>query len=86
MSLTISDLAKLLNLSTATVSKALNNYDEIPVKTRERVLAAARQHDYQPSVVARNLRLKQTGRIGLINPTSTLSEDYFIRISKRNSL
>ena len=82
MSLTISDLAKLLNLSTATVSKALNNYDEIPLKTRERVLAAARQHDYQPSVVARNLRLKQTGRIGLINPTSTLSEDYFIRILK----
>ncbi len=82
MSLTISELAKILNLSTATVSKALNNYDEIPLKTKERVLSAARQYDYQPNMVARNLRLKQTGRIGLINPTSTLSDDYFIRILK----
>ncbi len=82
MSLTISELSKILKLAPSTISKALNGYSEISEETKQRVMEAAKQYGYQPSTAARNLRMKFTDRIGLINPTSTLSYDYFMRIIK----
>ncbi len=82
MPLTISELSKILNLAPSTISKALNGYSEISEETRIRVVEAARQYGYQPSAAARNLRMKFTDRIGLVNPTTTLSYDYFMRIIK----
>lgn len=55
----LKDLAHRLGLSPTTVSRALNGYPEVNEATRERVIAAAKEHNYHPN--ARAIRLA-TGR------------------------
>ena len=59
-------VARLAKVSTATVSRVVNNYPHISDSTRKRVLKAMRRLNYQPNRVARQLRLKRTQTIGLI--------------------
>jgi DNA-binding LacI/PurR family transcriptional regulator len=59
-------VARLAKVSTATVSRVVNNYPHINEATRKRVLKAMRQLNYQPNRVARRLRMKRTQTIGLI--------------------
>jgi LacI family transcriptional regulator len=61
---TIWDIAKHLDLSVSTVSRALNGYGDVAEKTRQRIVAATKELGYYPSSNARNLRLRETGRIG----------------------
>ncbi len=63
-------LAEHLDLSPATVSFVLNNAPNrsIPEATRERVRAAAREFNYQPSMVARLLQGKRSQTIGVLLP------------------
>lgn len=70
MATTLVDIARQLELSPSTVSKALNGYRDVASDTRELVLNAARELDYQPSSAARNLRRGRTDRIGLFLNTS----------------
>ena len=70
MATTIHDIAKKLNLSNSTVSKALNGYTDVSLATRERVMKIAQELDYQPSAAARNLRRGRTDKIGLFLNTS----------------
>ena len=70
MSKTIHDIAKHLNLSNSTVSKALNGYADVSAATRELVMETARELGYQPSAAARNLRRGRTDKIGLFLNTS----------------
>jgi LacI family transcriptional regulator len=55
----LKDLAHRLGLSPTTVSRALNGYPEVNEATRERVIAAAKEHNYLPN--SRAIRLA-TGR------------------------
>ena len=55
----LKELAAKLGLSPTTVSRALNGYPEVNEATRERVVSAARRHNYRPN--ARAIRLA-TGR------------------------
>ena len=67
----LKELASKLGLSPTTVSRALNGYPEVNEATRERVVAAARRHNYRPN--ARAIRLA-TGRalaVGHVIPLST---------------
>ena len=64
----ITDLARLAGVSPGTVSRALANSELISKKTRERVQALAREHDFRPNVMARNLRIKRSGAIGVLIP------------------
>jgi LacI family transcriptional regulator len=66
-------LADYLGLCPATVSVVLNNVPgrSIPHETRERVRAAARKFNYQPSLLARSLRKKRTYSVGVIVPELT---------------
>ena len=66
MTVTINEIARKLNLSVGTVSKALNNYRDVSDTTRARVRAAARELGYSPSASARNLRRRRTERIGVV--------------------
>src|SRR5512146_1315762 len=68
---TIRDLAKKLNLSITTVSRALDGYDDVAESTRERVIQAAQEMGYEPSSAARQLRRKRSDAIGYILPTSS---------------
>ena len=63
-------LADYLGLCPATVSVVLNNVPgrSIPSETRERVRAAARKFNYQPSLLARSLRKQRTFTVGVLAP------------------
>lgn len=63
-------LADYLGLCPATVSLVLNNVPgrSIPQETRERVRAAARKFNYQPSLLARSLRKQRTFTVGVLVP------------------
>lgn len=67
---TIRDVAKRLKLSITTVSRALDGYDDVAAKTRQRVVRAARTMGYVPSRAARQLRRQRADVIGYILPAS----------------
>ena len=65
---TIHDLAKQLNITASTVSRALNNHPRISAETKKLVQKTAKAMGYSPNVVASNLRTGKTKSIGLIVP------------------
>ena len=68
MSVTIRDVAKRLNLSIYTVSRALDGYDDVADATRQRVVEMSKELGYTPSRAARQLRRKRADAIGYILP------------------
>jgi DNA-binding LacI/PurR family transcriptional regulator len=65
---TIYDLAKLAGVSAATVSRALAGKEVVSSKTAERIRKLAEEHGFQPSSLARNLRIRRRGAIGVVIP------------------
>src|SRR5262245_53234221 len=65
---TINEVARLAQVSTTTVSHALNGKGHIAPNTLDRVLAAARLLDYRPSRAARALRTRRTGTLAFLVP------------------
>ena len=63
-------LAEHLNLSPSTISFVLNNTPNrsIPEATRERIRAAARDFNYQPSMIARKLQGQRSKTVGILLP------------------
>ena len=70
MTVTIREVAEKLGLSIATVSRALDDYPDIALKTRQRVHQAAQEMGYTPNRAARQLRRKKADAIGYILPAS----------------
>ena len=66
--LTIKDIAKALNISASTVSRALNNNPDISAKTIKMVQDYAKEHKYTPNTLALSLRLQRSNIIGVIIP------------------
>lgn len=66
----LKQLAAHLGLDPATVSVVLNDVPgrSIPQKTRDRIKAAARELNYQPNLLARSLRSRQSKTIGILVP------------------
>lgn len=64
----IKEVAKLAGVGAGTVSRALNGSGYVAEDTRERILAAAKELDYNPNEQARNLFRKKTGIIGIVVP------------------
>lgn len=73
--ITIHDLAKELNTTPATVSRALNDNPRISQKTKDRVKALALKHNYQPNIVASNFRKGKSKTIGVMVPN--INRHYF---------
>jgi LacI family transcriptional regulator len=61
-------LAKVLNLSTATISKALSDSHEISYETKQRVLDTAAQLNYVPNHFASSLRKRQSNTLAIVLP------------------
>ncbi|HVG14800.1 MAG TPA: LacI family DNA-binding transcriptional regulator, partial [Chitinophagaceae bacterium] len=61
-------LAKELNLSIGTVSKALRDSHEISTETKEKVFALAKKRSYTPNPYASSLRRKKSNTIGVVIP------------------
>ena len=77
---TISDVASLAGVSTATVSRALNGKSTVDPELAARVLAAARELGYQPNGPARNLRRQEAAVIALI--ISDVENPFFTAIAR----
>ncbi len=67
---TIADIARELNITAATVSRALSNHPEISASTKKIVKAAAERLDYKPNKIASSLRSGKTRVIGVLIPTA----------------
>ncbi len=72
MTATIRDVAKYAKVGIATVSRVLNNHPAVSEETRTRVLAAIKELNYKPNLIARQLSLGKTQTIGVILPYLTL--------------
>ncbi len=75
---TLKDIAKILKVSTSTVSKALNDSHEISDYTKNNVLRIAKSLNYVPNDVARSLKSNATKRIGVVLPN--IESDFFAKV------
>jgi len=71
-------IAGELGVSITTVSKVLNNHDDISEATRTRVLAKVEELGYQRNAVARSLTLRRTHTLGIVIPD--LMHSFFVEI------
>ena len=65
---TLKQIARELDVSISTVSKALKNSKEISEDTRQKVQAFAKLYNYRPNNIALSLKNRQTKTIGVIIP------------------
>lgn len=79
MSVRIKDIAKKVNRSITTVSRALNGYDDVSPETKQLILETAKEMGYSPNTYAQRLQKQQSDTIGLILPTFSprFSDPYF---------
>lgn len=70
----LKELSRILGLSQTTVSRALNGYPEVNETTRQRVHAAAAQHNYRPNTRAKGLATGRALAIGHVIPMATKHE------------
>lgn len=62
----IKEIAKIANVSPATVSKALNKRKDVGEATRLKILKIAESLDFVPSSIGRNLKNRKTENVGVI--------------------
>jgi LacI family transcriptional regulator, repressor for deo operon, udp, cdd, tsx, nupC, and nupG len=72
---TIKEIAKKLNISISTVSRALHDHPSIGLRTKTRVKELARELEYEPNQTAIFFQQRKTFTIGVILPE--LSEAFF---------
>ncbi len=72
---TIKEIARKLNISVSTVSRALHDHHSIGLRTRLRVQQLAKEIDYQPNQAAISFQQGKTFTLGVILPE--LSESFF---------
>ena len=65
---TLKQIAKELNVSVSTVSKALNDSSEISVPTKIKIKEYAKLKNYKPNIIGLNLKNRKTKTIGVIIP------------------
>ena len=70
---TILDIARELNITAATVSRALNNHPSIKDSTKKIVKQTAEKLNYQPNKIASSLRLGKSNIIGVIIPSAEIN-------------
>ncbi len=75
----IKQLAKMANLSTATISRVLNNNGRFSSKTRDMVIALVKETGYAPNVAAKALRTRTARAIGLVVPD--IANEFFALIA-----
>ena len=64
----LKDIADALHLSVVTVSKVLQNYQDVNADTRRRVLEKAKELGYRPNYAARSLVMQRSATIGMVLP------------------
>lgn len=77
---TIKDVARMAEVSTATVSHVINDTRYVSDELRDRVLEAMEALSYRPNVLARGLRGGETHTIGLVVPDN--ANPFFAEVSR----
>lgn len=80
MRMTISDIAKLANVSKSAVSIVLNNKTGVSEKTRSKVLKIIEKYNYNPNQIAQSLAVRETKSIGLI--IKEIDNPYFAKLMR----
>lgn len=76
--ISLKQLAKMANVSTATISRVINDNGRFSEETRERVLTLIRETGYSPNVAAKALRTRTAYAVGLIIPE--VANQFFAQI------
>ena len=79
--ITMTEIAKLTHVSQPTVSRVLNGSMTVAPDIRERVLACAREHDYQFNALAKGLQGSKTKLLGVL--VTDISNGFFADLAKR---
>jgi DNA-binding LacI/PurR family transcriptional regulator len=66
--ITIKDIANIMGVSIATVSRALNNKGDINPNTRAAIQQLAKELDYNPNLIAKGLNQGETKTLGVVIP------------------
>src|SRR5690554_6417138 len=78
--ITIKDVAKLANVSIATVSRVVNDNYKVSEELKDRVLSAIYELKYLPNSIARSLKNDHTHTIGLV--VSDISNSFFTALAR----
>ncbi|MGD0301343.1 MAG: LacI family DNA-binding transcriptional regulator [Bryobacteraceae bacterium] len=84
MPVRMKDVARDLNVSVVTVSKALRDQSDISTATKKRILKRAQELNYQPNWIARSLVSGRTHTIGLVVPD--LMYSFFAEVARGLSI
>ncbi|GAA4275605.1 LacI family DNA-binding transcriptional regulator [Aquimarina mytili] len=76
----LEDIARKLNISIATVSRALDKNPRVKISTREKVFKMAQSMGYMPNQIAKSLSSGKTNIIGVIIPR--YDEPFFIEVCR----
>ena len=82
--ITIKDIAKIANVSYATVSRALSGVPGVSDETRSRILKICEEIGYTPDYMARSMVTKSTKLIGLIVPDISILSN--LRVNQATTL
>ena len=64
----IREIARRAGVSSATVSRVLNNSGYVKSETRQKVMEVVKEYDYVPNEIARSLSIQDSFSIGVIIP------------------
>ncbi len=78
--ITMTEIARLTGVSQPTVSRVLNGNTSVNPEVREKVLACAREHNFQPNAMARGLVGSGTRLIGVV--LTDISNSFFADLEK----
>ena len=80
MKLTISDIARLANVSKSAVSIVLNNKPGVSDKTREKIFEIVKKYNFYPNQLAQSLAVNKTKSIGLV--ITEIDNPFFTKVMK----
>ena len=78
--ITMTEIAKLTGVSQPTVSRVLNGNPNVGQEIRERVLACAKEHNYQCNALAKGLQGSKTMLLGVL--VTDISNGFFADLAK----
>lgn len=62
---TIKDIAKMAGVSTATVSRVINNHSDVSEETKKKIIKIMDENNYRPNTIARSLTTNKSNTIGI---------------------
>ena len=64
----IKQFSKKIGVPVSTISKALGDYKDVNVNTKNRIITLAKKYNYVPNIYAKTLASKVTFSVGLVLP------------------